>query len=205
MSPRPRKASDDDVFAAAHRAMSRLGPNDLTLAAIAAEAGVTAGALVQRFGSKRELLLALAKRAAGGTETFVADLRRRHALPLDALRAYAECMAQMAASPAAFARNLAYLQIDLTDADFRRHLVAQARAMRGAICSLVEAAIELRELRPGTDADALSRTIETALSGSLMTWAFYREGPAASWLKRDLDAVLAPYVATTRRARRRHS
>src|SRR5262245_15782401 len=43
--PRPRKVSDDDVFAAAYRVMQRVGPADLTLDAIAREAGVTAGAL----------------------------------------------------------------------------------------------------------------------------------------------------------------
>ena len=39
----------------------------------------------------------------------------------------------MASSPAAFARNFAYLQIDLTDPDFREHLSKQrARHPRGA-------------------------------------------------------------------------
>src|SRR5687768_12664904 len=56
---RPRKVSDDEVFAAAMRAMSRVGPGELTLALIAEEAGVTAGALVQRFGSRRQLLVTM--------------------------------------------------------------------------------------------------------------------------------------------------
>jgi AcrR family transcriptional regulator len=56
MSPRRRKAEDTDVFAAMVRVMLRAGPAELTLSAIVAEAGVTAGALVQRFGSKRDLL-----------------------------------------------------------------------------------------------------------------------------------------------------
>ena len=49
-----------------------------------------------------------------------AELRRGHRSPLATLRAYSDCMAHMAASPAAFARNFAYLQIDLTDPDFRQ-------------------------------------------------------------------------------------
>jgi AcrR family transcriptional regulator len=57
MAARPRKVSDDDVFSATHRVMQRVAPGELTLAEIALEAGVTAGALVQRFGSKRALLL----------------------------------------------------------------------------------------------------------------------------------------------------
>ena len=81
MSPRRRKAEDDEVFAALVRVMLRCGPAELTLAAIAAEAGVTASALVQRFGSKRALLLAHARHAAAsGDIGFGAPLRsaRRH-------------------------------------------------------------------------------------------------------------------------------
>ena len=49
MSPRRRKAEDADVFAALVRVMLRRGPAELTLREIAREAGITAGALVQRF------------------------------------------------------------------------------------------------------------------------------------------------------------
>src|SRR5262245_53051359 len=52
VSPRPRKVSDEELFAATHAMMARVGPGQLTLAAIAREAGVTAAVLVQRFGSK---------------------------------------------------------------------------------------------------------------------------------------------------------
>ena len=62
MSPRPRATSDEDLLAATHRVVSRLGPN-LTLADVAKEAGVSPATLMQRFGSKRGLLLAFA--AAG--------------------------------------------------------------------------------------------------------------------------------------------
>ena len=135
--PRPRKVSDDDVFGATARAMSRLGPGELTLAEIAAEAGLTAGALVQRFGSKRGLLLQLSATAVDGNAEFIRGLRAKHRSPLAVLRAYAECLANLAASPAALARNLAYLQIDLTDPDFRKHLLAQAKATRAAIGELL--------------------------------------------------------------------
>jgi len=203
VSPRPRKVSDEEVFAAAQRAMSRLGPGELTLAAIAAEAGVTAGALVQRFGSKRALLLALAAGAAESAHDFLRELRAKHRSPLAALRAYSDCMAGLAASPAALARNLAYLQIDLTDADFRRHLLVQARATRAGIEALLAEAIAAGELAPTAKPRTLARTVEATLNGSMLTWAFYREGTAARWMRRDLDAVLGPYMATrVRRGRR---
>ena len=128
MSPRPRKASDEEVFAATQRAMMRLGPTQLTLAEIAAEAGLTAGALVQRFGSKRGLMLAMMSQMADWPRQFFGQLRAEHASPLAALYAYADCFAQMGETPATLAHHLSYLQLDLTDPDFFEHTSAQARA-----------------------------------------------------------------------------
>src|ERR1700730_13081068 len=194
MSPRPRKVSDSQLFAATHAVMSRVGPRELTLSVIAKEAGVTAAVLVQRFGSKRGLLLALSAKYSDGAGEFIQALAKRHPSPLAALRAYADCMAGMAASPAALARNLAYLQIDLTDPDFRKHLVKQARATRAGLRRLVEAASAARELAQNVKPAQLARTIEAVLSGSMLTWAFYREGTAAHWMRADLEAVLKPYL-----------
>ena len=196
MSPRPRKVTDSELFAATQRVMTRVGPRELTLASIAGEAGVTAAVLVQRFGSKRALLLALFKRHADSAGDFFAGFAKRHASPLAALRAYADCMAGMAASPAALARNLAYLQIDLTDPDFRKCLLKQARATRDGLRRLVEAASAAGELVPHVNSAQLARTIDAILSGSMITWAFYREKTAAQWMRVDLEAVLAPWLTT---------
>ena len=173
--------------------MSRVGPTQLMLADIAAEAGLTPGALVQRFGSKRDLLLAVSAQAAETTPAMFAELRAANPSPLAALRAYADCMAAMGESPAALAHHLAYLQLDLTDPDFHRHTMAQARATRAALREFVADAIATGELKPDVDPDALARTIEVTVGGSLMAWAFYREGTAAEWVRVDLEAVLRPY------------
>jgi AcrR family transcriptional regulator len=199
MSPRPRKVSDDQLFAATHAVMNRVGPRELTLAALAREAGVTAAVMVQRFGSKRALLLALSKKYAEGAGEFIASLAERHSSPLAALRAYAGCMAGMAASPSALARSLAYLQIDLTDEEFRTHLVKQARATRAGLRRLVEDAVVAGELSHSVKAAQLARTIEAVLSGSMISWAFYREGTAARWMRADLEAILAPWITKLRR------
>src|SRR5204863_7118420 len=99
MSPRRRKAEDVDVFAALLRVMLRCGPAELTLRAIAAEAGLTAGALVQRFGSKRALLLAHARYAAATGDLGLPVPRPRRSSPLKALRSVTAVHAQLAVSP----------------------------------------------------------------------------------------------------------
>lgn len=194
MPGRRQKVSDNDVFAAAHRAMSRHGPHELTLAHIAAEAGVTPGRLVQRFGSKRALILALSEGFAGSARDVFAGLRAAHRTPLAALRAYAACMADLAPTPDALLRNLAYLQDDLADDTRRGHLLENARATRREIEALLKAAVKAGELRQDTDARALARTIETIVGGALMSWATYRQGKAVDWIRRDVDAVLAPWL-----------
>lgn len=193
------KVTDDDVFAAVQRAMGRRGPHELTLADIADEAGLTPGRLVQRFGSKRHLLLALSARFAGSAGPIFEGLRATHRHPLAALRAYAGCMADLAPTPEAHLRNLAYLQADLADDQLRGHLLKNARATRRAMASLLEEARAAGDLRRDTDTRALARTVDTVIAGSLMSWATFREGKAAAWIARDLDAVLAPWVVGRRR------
>jgi AcrR family transcriptional regulator len=201
MAHRRRKVTDDEVFAAAQRAMMRRGPHELTLADIAAEAGVTAGLLVQRFGGKRELLLAISARFAHSAAPIFAGLRAAHSSPLATVRAYAACMAGLAATPEAMLRNLAYLQIDLADAAFRGHLVESARGTRREIQALLQEAAAAGELRPEVDVRSLARTVETVIGGALMSWACYREGTAADWIRRELEAVLAPYLPRGRGGR----
>lgn len=196
---RPRKVSDDEVYAAALRVMSRVGPAELTLAEIAAEAGVTAGALVQRFGSKHQLLVTLAGLLGSGMSEFFRDLRAKHRSPVDVIREYAVCMARMAKTPAALIRNFAYLQVDLSDPDLRKRLVAQSRTVHQELDALVREAMGRGEISPDTNVEGLVRNVEAVVSGALLTWAFHRHGAAAQWLGEHIDALLAPHLTQPRR------
>ena len=206
MPGRPQKVTDEEVFAAAQRAMTRRGPHELTLADIADEAGVTPGRLVQRFGSKRRLMVTLSERFAESAAPTFAALRAAHPEPLAAVRAYAACMADLAPTPEALLRNLAYLHNDLADEVLRRHLAENAGAARREIERLLEAAVASGDLRSGVDARALARLIETVIGGALISWATYRQGTAADWIGQDLEAALQPWLKrpqATRSARSR--
>ncbi|MGH9173654.1 MAG: TetR/AcrR family transcriptional regulator, partial [Vicinamibacterales bacterium] len=193
MSPRPRKASDDEVFAAAMRTMSRQGPRELTLAHIASEAGLTAGALVQRFGSKRALLLALSERFAHSTGEMFEGLRAAaDPSPIATVYAYADCMAQMGESPDVLAHHLSWLQQDLTDPDFRRFTLIHARASRRELQRLVEESVRQGALKTSVNAAELARAIEVTIGGSLMAWAVHQEGQATTWMRHDVDTLLLP-------------
>jgi AcrR family transcriptional regulator len=193
MSPRRRKAEDLDVFAALVRVMLRRAPAELTLREVATEAGVTAGALVQRFGSKRAMLLAHARHVATTGDPGLA-FPQPTSSPLETLRSVATMYAELAQSPRAAVRNLAYLLNDLTDPTLRRHLLRVSQFARAWYERLLTDAIAAGELRGATDVPSLGRLIEATLRGSFVGWTLYREGTAADWLRTDLDAMLRPYV-----------
>ncbi len=201
MSPRPRETSDEEILAATGRVMQRRSPTELTLADVAEEAGVVPATIIQRFGTKRELLLAACRTAPGAVPAQFAAARARHHSPLRALvELFVEC-ATFAPTPEAMANGLAYLQIDLTDADFHAITLAQFRAIQAETRKLLEEAVAAGELRD-CDTESLARLIQHGNGGAMLAWAVFREGPAGKWIRRDLEALLAPYWATGKEGRR---
>jgi AcrR family transcriptional regulator len=203
MCPRPRTASDADLLLAASRAVHRVGPIRLTLADVAAEAGVAPATLLQRFGSKRGLLLALIQMGGSAVNEEFNALRAAHPSPLAALRATAECMAGMATSPGELANHLAFLIMDLTDPEFHRLALEQARAFTAEMKAMLDAAVAANEL-VACETARLARLLQEALHGAMVTWAIYREGTALEWVRQEFDLLMAPYVVTDRRASAKH-
>jgi len=194
---RPRTTPDAAVLQASSRVLARFGPSRFTLADIAVEAGLAPATLIQRFGSKRGLLLALAQAAAESADACFLRVRAGHRSPVKALFAAFDEMAAMAATPEALANSLAFLQMDLADPEFRRWTLMNARATTTGFRALLEDAIRAGELRR-CDALGLARLIQAAAHGSMVTWAVYQEGPVADWLRRDMQLLLAPYRLSRR-------
>src|SRR5258708_20280084 len=110
MSPRPRQISDEAILMATMRVMQRRSPVDLTLADVAKEAGVVPATLIQRFGTKRSLLLAACRTAPGGVPEQFGAARAKYGSPLKTLiELYAESSG-FASTPEAMPNDLPYLQ-----------------------------------------------------------------------------------------------
>jgi hypothetical protein len=140
------------------------------------------------------MLLAHARHAAATGDIGTAVRQPQHRLPLEALRSVTAVHAQLASSPRAALRNLAYLHNDLADPVLRRHLLRMSQAARAHYQQLIVDAIAAGALRADTNAPALARLIEVTLGGSFLHWLVYREGSAAEWLQEDVDATLRPYL-----------
>jgi AcrR family transcriptional regulator len=194
--PRPRTVSDEAILDAVLALAHRVGPARVTLAAAAEAAGLSSAALVQRFGTKRDLLLAADKR---GIDLWVGALDAAHAAsPLarvvEGLVLAADADAD--ATPAQMANSVAMLQLDLAEPDFHAETLRGARAIRARIAEDLAAARAAGELAPDTDVAALAKLVETTYHGAMIGWAIHREGTLADWMREQVEAVLRPHRTT---------
>lgn len=192
MAGRPRTVSDERLLDAVATAIGKVGPAKLTLAHVAREAGVTTGALVQRFGSKRDLLLAFSRR---GTDAFTAaarDLYARAPDPVEGLIAALSGLAEGDMTPQEFSYHLAYLNMEMADDELRRPLVDGRARFRELIAGFLTDAVEAGLLRV-PDVPALADVLDALWHGTQISWALFRTGTRAERLRDAVTTVLTPY------------
>lgn len=192
MSPRPRSASNDDILDGVMRAIARVGPARLALTDVAEETGLAPATLIQRFGSKRGMLLAALGRGVADAGRRVSEIRAQQPSPVAALVAVATDVARQGSTPAAVANHLAFLQGELDDPEVHRLALDRSRRVVAGYRGLIGEAVAAGEL-VGADPGRLARSVHAAVSGSLGEWAVHREGAVARWVQDDVEAVLAPY------------
>lgn len=189
--PRPRTVSDEAILDAVLALAYRVGPARVTFATAAAETGLSPATLVQRFGTKRKLLLAADKRAI---DLWIGALDRATATsPLARVVEGLVRAVDSVATPEQMANAVTMLQLDLADADFHAETLRGARAFRARITSDLSAALAAGELRTGTDIATLARLVETAYHGAMIGWAIHRDFTLADWMREQVQAVLAPH------------
>jgi AcrR family transcriptional regulator len=190
---RPRGIDDATILRAAVDVIGRVGPAGLTLAAVAGEVGLVPGTLMQRFGSKRGLLLAIAEQGEREAEALLGRARAGRTSALAALAALIVAPAGSMATPETFANHLAFLCIDIADPEFRPRALAVHQAQRRAVGELLTQSLAAGDLRPGTDVTALAETVQSVASGAGLVWALDRQGSLEDRLRRALNAVLSPH------------
>jgi AcrR family transcriptional regulator len=190
--PRKRTVSDDDILDAASRVMARTGPAAFTLAAVGQETGMAPATLLQRFGSKRGLMLAVVSQGAEATRLQFDAALKKAASPLKSLVKMLASCAGFIANPEELANHLAFLQMDLADPDFHAHTLAQSRAFLQGVERFLTAARRTNEIRP-CDIKQLARTISITYQGALLLWCVFRQGQVGAFVRKELEAVLKSY------------
>jgi AcrR family transcriptional regulator len=184
---RPRKISDDELMAACGRAIGHHGPG-FTIAQVAAEAGVAVGTVASRFGSKRNLLLAMM--AAGAASV---SPRMRAAAdgrgPVAAIVAAVMVTTEGVDDPATTSNHLGQLGVDLADPALRSGFAGLRSHVYEVLTDLFEAA----DLPAAPPPEQAARIIAALAHGALMDWALNPRDAIADVLEADIDAVLVAW------------
>ena len=178
--PRKRTIPDEALLGAALGIVHRSGPGALSFATLAAQVGLAGSTIVQRFGTKANLLraaLLLAwDRLDANTRTAASDASADTDGVVDMLVALS---GQYEAHD--YADQLLVLREDLRDPVLR----ARGEAW---IVALVDA-IEQRLTDAPGGYDGLGELIVAHWQGTLTVWSFTRPGPIQPFVRRSLDVL----------------
>lgn len=189
------------MLAAAAAAVAAVGPAALTLAEIGSRAGLSPATLLQRFGSKRGLLLALARHDAQALPRQLAEAANADAPVAALINAFGRLAASVRTS-AEFANHLAFLMLDLTDPQFQQVSRDYAHAVEVAIDHVLDASRAAGELDTSSLGEAhLARAVHAAYNGALVTWGMTGQGHPGKEVTRQLSQLLTPHLAPRRPSR----
>lgn len=200
MSPRPRTVEDSAILEAAVTVLGRIGPERMTLADVGEEAGLSAATLVQRFGSKRDLLLSTLKFTTDGLEQRFSNAMTSSDSPLEALFAAAMNRVPVVA-PSQMANMLSFYLSDLGDPDFHALAVENSTRATAGFKRLLDQAVAEGELSASyVDTSELAKTIYSLVMGTLVTWAVSGEGTYRANIRNELDILMRPFRRGPRKA-----
>ncbi len=174
--PRKRTISDEALLDQALVVLHRAGPDGLTFGAVARQAGLAASTIVQRFGTKPQLLRAALARAWDRLED---DTAAAIAAAGPGATGVVELLVRLSGQYELhdYADQLRVLREDLRDPV----LTERGRAWLAVLADAIEARV------PGT-----SGTLVLAQwQGTLTVWSFTREAPIEAMVRHNLTELLA--------------
>lgn len=166
--PRTRSISDATLLDGALAVMRRSGPEGITFQSVAAETGLSAPTLVQRFGTKSALVRAALIRAWDGLDA--ATAKADAAAPLTPAGAIALLVALSSGygEGDAYADGLLILREDLRDPMLRRRGAKWGKALADALGRRLGG-------RNGPRPD-LGRLMASVWQGAIIWWGFSPRG-----------------------------
>ena len=182
--PRPRTITDEELLDGALAVMRRAGPEGITFAAVAAETGLAASTLVQRFGRKQALMHAALVRAWDllDARTAQADAAAPET-PAGAVELLVALSEDYGDAAEDYAEGLLLLREDLRDPELRRRGAAWGDVLAGALGRRLADA-------SGPRPD-LGRLMASQWQGVLIWWGFSQEGRVTDAVAESLRAWCA--------------
>lgn len=175
--------------------VGRHGVAKLTFASLSAHTGLSAATLVQRFGTKKQLLTAVTRHCLQSMAPTLDKAQNEHTSPLQAIYAAFESMASAVTSVEEFANGQVFFYLALTDPETNVLLRRSMAGSRNKIQELLDKAVRAKELAP-CDTVALALALQSVYEGAITTWLVYQQDSIGSWVKDRLAEAIKPYKLT---------
>ncbi len=187
---RSKSVDDTTVLEKALLVISERGPETFTLADVSEVVGLSPATLLQRFGSKRKLLIAAAKQANATLDSDLKTLKAKE-LPWNE-----ELTLLLGGVPEGFgtrediANSLGLLRLDMVDTEL--HPIARKLFMhlRGRVKELLSTARELGKLNSNIDLDAMTWELDALRHGLVIQWSLSGKGTLKAWLSQGIHNYL---------------
>lgn len=193
---RPRTFSDEAIYAATATVLAKMGNEHLSLSLIADEVGCSPPALVQRFGSKRALLLNYVAWITEQIRLRFAAVGETNAAPLDKIKGLASLprskrpyeITEQEGMPTSVFMHLAAWNDD----SFRPLVEERLELLENEFHKLLVQATEAGQIR-GCDEREMARALVTTFSGIALQALSVSRGPVEERAGHMVDFLLKPY------------
>jgi AcrR family transcriptional regulator len=182
-----KSIDDQSVLEKALLVISKQGPEKFTLADVGKAVGLAPATLMQRFGSKQQLLILAAKQANVKLRNDLDELKQKR-LPWDQ-----ELIHLLSAVPEGFgsrqdiANSLGVLKLDMIDPELHpiaRHLFESLRQRIQEL--LLEGQIS-KQLDPSFDVNIITWELDALRHGLVIQWSLSGNGTLQKWLEKGFN------------------
>jgi AcrR family transcriptional regulator len=186
---RAKQVTDEQIIAAAMRCAIAIGPS-MTLADVGEQVELSAATVVQRFGTKRELMRAVVKfRTARVRAVDFAGKGDPITRVIDGMCGITAWMK----TKEHVANYVAVLHTDLADPESREMVCSQFQSHRHVIAAVLDEAVASGLMKP-CDTLVLARLLQATVLGAQQSWAIAPQGELPDWVAQCLHRCIAPWL-----------
>lgn len=183
---RIKNIQDAEVLEKALIVISELGPDTFSLADVGEATGLAPSTLLQRFGSKRDLLVLAAKHANIKLQKDLEELSEKKISWRKELEALFCAVPEGFGSRKDIANSLGLLKLDIVDPELHPIAKKLFKTLRDRIYILLSEA----NSKKSVDVEAMVWEIDALRHGLVIQWTLSGTGTIQNWLKKGLNNYL---------------
>lgn len=193
---RTKTRNDEDILASIGQFLIREGIATFTFERLSEEVGLSQATLVQRFGSKRSLLLRLAQQNSQAIIALFRTTTQQYAdEPIKAIVQGFGGFVVGIKDKGNMAANLTFLQLAIQDPEIHSAIADSIHQLENMTIALLQSALDNGTLQPDTDIVALARLVFTIYNGTIINWAMQDDTTnIQTELTHNLQIIFKPYL-----------